>query len=101
MREYELRKGLIPDIERITLECFENAKREGSKIVVSFGALKKLTIELGKNKLYVETEMDKSVDPKTADETIKMYNKFLELATGYSAKERVLRLQKRAKEGKL
>ncbi|MEW6070666.1 MAG: DUF5611 family protein [Candidatus Thermoplasmatota archaeon] len=101
MREYELRKGLTPDLEKILLECFGNAEREGSKIVATFGALKKLTAQIEKNKLYVETEMDKNVDTKVAEETIKRYNKFLELATGYSAKERAKKLQKLAKEGKL
>lgn len=101
MREYELKKNHLPDLEKILLECFGNSQREGSKIVTSFGALKKLTACVEKNILYVDTEMDKGVDSDTAEHTVKKYNEFLERATGYTAKQRIAVLRKKALKGKL
>jgi hypothetical protein len=45
--------------------------------------------------------MDPTVNDDVALQTIRAYNTFLERATGYSAKERGKRAQKKAKDGKL
>ena len=82
-------------------EIFGNVDKKEDRYVSSFGALKELRAwQGGKNLLCVETEMDPSVDNETAQRTIKAYNTFLERATGYTAKERGKRAQKKAKQGK-
>jgi hypothetical protein len=45
--------------------------------------------------------MDPTVPDDVAGSTIKAFNTFLERVTGYTAKERGKRAQKKAKEGKL
>jgi len=81
---------------------FGNASERDGKIVSSFGALKELTAwASAKNVLSIDTKMDTSVENQVAQDTIKAFNTFLEKATGFSAKERAKRAQKKAKEGKL
>ena len=106
MSEYEVRRGhqenISPDRLKIHMQdVFGNVDQKGDKLVASFGALKELRAwQGGKNVLCVETEMDPSVDDDVAQKTIKAYNTFLEKATGYNAKERGKRAQKKAKQGK-
>lgn len=101
MREYELKKNRSPDLEKIMTECFGKAQKEANKITSSFGALTQISCQLTKGKLRVETQSDKNVSNEVAAQTIKAYNKFLELAIGYTAKERAARLRKKAQKGKL
>lgn len=61
----------------------------------SFGAFKKITTHLDDKMLFVETEMKKT-DDETSSKTINAYNRFLELVTGHTAKERM----KKARAGK-
>ncbi|MBC7084894.1 MAG: DUF5611 family protein [Methanomethylovorans sp.] len=99
MQEYSLKRGYKLDLERIH-ECLANnfpteIKKEGDKLVVSYGIFKKLTVWIQNKKMAVETESDISVahDDMILD-TNKRYRDFLYQATGYTAKERV----KKAKE---
>jgi len=83
-------------------DIFGNASERDGKIVSSFGALKELTAwASAKNVISIDTKMDPSVGDQVAQDTIKAFNTFLERATGFSAKERTKRAQKKAKEGKL
>jgi len=107
MQEYEVRKGHQDNIQPDKLKTHMQAvfgaveERDG-KLVSSFGALKEIKAwAAGKNVLGVETVMNKDVANDVAQNTIKAYNTFLEAATGYTAKERGKRAQKKAKEGKL
>lgn len=107
MNEYEVRKGHQENIQLERLkehmqQVFGNAQERDGKLVSSFGALKELVAwPSGKNLLAVETKMDPKVGDDVAQNTIKAYNAFLERTTGYTAKERSKRAQKKAKEGKL
>jgi hypothetical protein len=56
---------------------------------------------LGRDKLEVHTEADRGATPEVAAETIRRWNTFLQAATGFTAKERSKRLQKKAKDGGL
>jgi hypothetical protein len=106
MNEYEVRRGHQENIAPGKLkehmqEIFGNAEQKGEKTVSSFGALKELRAwQGGKNVLCVDTEMDTGVPDDVAAKTIRAFNTFLERATGYTAKERGKRAQKKAKEGK-
>lgn len=99
MQEYSLKRGNKPDLERIH-ECLAESfpaeiKKNGDKLVISYGVFKALTVWIQNKKLAVETESDIMV---TNDEVIldtnKRYRDFLYNATGYTAKERL----KKAKE---
>lgn len=107
MQEYEVRRGHQENVELAKLrshmqEIFGNAEEKDGKMVSSFGALKEIAAWSGKkNVLMVDTKMDPTVADEVAGQTIKAYNTFLERATGFTAKERGKRAQKKAKEGKL
>jgi len=94
MNEYDIKRGHFEKIEGGKLEvlmkdAFGSVKKKDDKLTSSFGALEKITVWLdGKKKLCVDTKMNTKVDDKTATETIRQYNFFLEKATGFSAKER-------------
>ncbi|UCE80536.1 MAG: DUF5611 family protein [Methanobacteriota archaeon] len=106
MSEYEVRRGHQENISPEKLKAhmkdvFGDVDKRDDKLVSSFGALKELRAwQGGRNMLCVETDMDPSVDDEVAQKTIKAYNTFLERATGYTAKERGKRAQKKAKKGK-
>lgn len=107
MQEYEVRRGHQENIEPARLkahmqEIFGNVEEKDGKLVSSFGALKEIAAWSGKkNFVTVDTKMDPAVADDVAGQTIKAYNTFLERATGYTAKERGKRAQKKAKDGKL
>jgi hypothetical protein len=107
MQDYEVRRGHQTELEGGKLklmmqEAFGNVAEEGAFLVSNYGALARLSVGWdGKYSLKVETVMDPKVAPDVAQSTIKAYYAFLERATGFNAKERSKRLQKKAKEGKL
>lgn len=100
MNGYDIKRGHWEKIEgskleHLMTEAFGDVKKKGDKLSTSFGALKNITVWTeGKKILNVETTMDTKVDDKTATETIRQYNFFLEKATGFTAKDR----RKRAKK---
>jgi hypothetical protein len=107
MQEYEVRRGHQENIEPSKLrqhmqDIFGKVEEKEGKLVSTFGALKEIAAWPGKkNILFVDTKMDPTVHDDVALQTIRAYNTFLERATGYSAKERGKRAQKKAKDGKL
>lgn len=106
MRAYELRRGHGKNLEgdklrAIAAEAFGSASVEGGKVAASFGAIESLTVWTDGKQLFVEMTMKAGVPDDVATDTISRSNRFLEAATGYSAKERSKRAQKAAKEGKL
>lgn len=102
MRAYEARRGvgetlLGGGLRQLAAEIFGSSSQEGDRVVVSFGALRTLRAWTDGKTVWVETEMDSSVDTTIASDTIRRYNAFLERATGYTAKQRGKREQQRAK----
>ncbi|MCK5024169.1 MAG: DUF5611 family protein [Thermoplasmata archaeon] len=101
MNDYEIKKGHYEKIEgekleTLMIELFENARKDNEKLHSSFGALETITVWLDDKKtLCVETKMNTRVDDKTATETIRAYNQFLERATGFNTKERKKRANKK------
>jgi hypothetical protein len=89
MRTYTIKKSQKLDsekLETILKNIFGEYKKSGDKYIVSYKALSKIEIVLKDNNLLVETENNNNKD--SYEETIKKYYQFLELATGYTAKER-------------
>ena len=104
MRAYELRRGwgknLAGDsLRAIAAETFGSAKTEDGKVVTSFGAATRLSAWTDGKSLFVDTEMNPKVPDDVARKTITAFNRFLEAATGYNAKERAKRAQQSAKAG--
>jgi hypothetical protein len=100
MNEYDIKRGHSEKIEGDKLEMlmkdlFGTVGKEGEKLVSSFGAMEKIAVWAnGKKSISVETRMNTKVDDKTASDTIRIYNQFLERATGFTAKERRKRAAK-------
>ncbi len=106
MQEYEVRRGHQENVQPEKLKehmqrFFGSVQEREGKLVASFGALKEISVWPSGKNLNVDTQMDKNVTDDVAQDTIKAYNSFLEAATGYTAKERGRRAQKKAKDGKL
>lgn len=102
MRTYELKRGHLKNIEgeklfELVKESFGDANAEEEKISASFGALTKIVVWTEGKLLVIDTDMNKNVDNETARQTISAFNKFLEKATGFTAKERAKKAQKAAK----
>ncbi len=101
MNEYDIKRGHLEKVDGDRLETlmkdiFGSVKKKDGKLISSFGALEHISADIqGKKTLIVETKMNTDVDDKTATETIRMYNQFLELATGFTAKERRKRTSKK------
>lgn len=100
MNEYDIKRGHFDKIEGDKLETlmkdsFGNVSKKGDKLISNFGAMEAITVWCsGKKSICVETKMNTKVDDKTASDTIRMYNQFLERATGFTAKERRKRTSK-------
>jgi hypothetical protein len=104
MRDYPVKrknKKILKEgsLKELMEKYFENVSESGEYISASYGAMKSIKAKFDGNALWVETETDPSVSDDVALDTVKVYNKFLEEATGYTAKERKKLLNKLAKEG--
>jgi len=104
MRVYEIKRGHYKNVEGEKLPqlmgtLFGTVTKDGEWYVASFGALKfvKCRIE-GKDKFWIDSETDRSADLGIAQQTMGMWNDFLEAATGYDAKQRSKRAQEAAKK---
>ena len=98
MREYPIKRTVLKstrdNLEEIIKEHFGNAELRDGWYISSYGAFKAIKVRLDGNRLLVETESSPDVDDRTAMDSIKVYNRFLEKATGYTAKERKKMLSK-------
>ncbi|HXZ23389.1 MAG TPA: DUF5611 family protein [Methanomassiliicoccales archaeon] len=105
--EYDIRKGQYANLEgdglkNLMVSSFGAVKEENGVLVASFGAIAKIQAKvLDKNRIEIVADMDKGAAPDVQANTIKVWNQFLESATGFTSKERSKRLQKKAKDGKL
>ena len=101
MNEYDIKRGHYDKIEgdgleTLMKELFGDVKKKNEKLSSSFGALEKITVWMdGKKTICIDTKMTTNVDDKTATETIRAYNQFLERATGLNTKERKKRANKK------
>ena len=100
MNEYDIKRGHYEKIEggklnELVREIFGSVDERDGKLHSSFGAIEELVVwPKDKKTLCVETRMNTKVDDRTAMETIRVYNRFLERATGFTAKERRKRASK-------
>ena len=80
-------------------ETLGSSEERDGKVSASFGACTRLTAWTDGKSLFVETEMNPGVPDDVAQKTISAFNRFLEAATGYNAKERAKKAQQSAKAG--
>ncbi len=105
--EFDIKKGHGASLEGDGLKdlmksIFGNVKEENGALVTSFGATTRFEVKLvSKSVLSVVSTSDKNASTDAMMESNRKYNEFMEKATGFNAKERSKRLQKKAKEGKL
>jgi hypothetical protein len=78
---------------------FDEASADGSAVTARWGAIDRLRVSADGKELAVDLTMNPKVENAVASETIARYNRFLEEATGYTAKERAKRLRKSATSG--
>ncbi|MFA5862412.1 MAG: DUF5611 family protein [Candidatus Thermoplasmatota archaeon] len=105
MRDYELRRGHWKNIEgdkllHLMQDVWGETKKVGNGFQVdNYAGITKLYCEvIGKTHLHVDTVMNPKVSNDDAQKTLRSYNDFLELATGYNAKERGKRAQAESKK---
>lgn len=67
---------------------------EGGKLIVSYGALKRVEASIVDKKLCVDTTPNPNVSDEEILETNKRFRNFLDNATGYTAKQRVSKAKK-------
>ncbi|WP_457549162.1 DUF5611 family protein [Archaeoglobus sp.] len=97
MREYRFKRGYKPiedRLEELIKKHFGEFEKDGNVYVVRYGAMEELRLWIENKKLYVETKTNPNVSDDVAIRTIKVYNKFLEELTGYTAKERAKMMKK-------
>ena len=94
------RKELTPSGLRSKIEeVFGTSPNEvGDALVVSYLAIKEMKVRTDGKSLLIETVMEPKVPTEQQMATIKAYNRFLEVATGFTSKERAKRLQAEAKK---
>jgi hypothetical protein len=102
MQEFDIKRGHFKNIEGkklkdLVVDIFGGAEEKEERIKTSYGALQKLVVWTDGKVLYVDTEMQTGVDDATALKTIKNYNTFMEMATGFNSKQRRDRSQKKVK----
>jgi len=67
---------------------------EDGKLIVSYGALKRVEASIADKKLCVDTTPNPNVPDEEILETNRRFRKFLDDATGYTAKQRVSKAKK-------
>jgi hypothetical protein len=83
-------------LERIVRTHFDSAEVDRDAVSTAYGAIARLVVRASGRELGVDVMMNPKVPEGVARETIARYNRFLEEATGYTAKERARRLRKSA-----
>ena len=106
--DYDIKKGWYKNIEgdllaQMMQEVFGNVTAEGDTLVSTYGVLERIEVKvLAKDKMEIVTvnKPGTATDDEILDSKRKL-NAFAEKATGFDAKARMKRAQKKAKEGKL
>lgn len=106
--DYDIKRGWYKNIEgdllaKMMEDVFGNVTPEGELLVSSYGVLARIEVRvLAKDKMEIVTV---NRDGPSGDDEIldskRRLNLFAEKATGFDAKTRMKRAQKKAKEGKL
>ena len=106
--DYDIKKGWFKNIEgdllaQLMEEVFGNVTSEGETLVSSYGVMDRIEVQvLAKDKMTIVTvNKDGPVSDDDILDSKRRLIVFAEKATGFDAKARMKRAQKKAKEGKL
>ncbi len=101
MRDYPIKRGHFKNIEgeqfpQLLKDYFGDFSEKDGNFEASFGTLTRISISFqGKTRLMVETEAKKEgSDEEEMMNTHRVYNSFLQKATGFNAKERMKKMKK-------
>ena len=106
MEKLDIKRGNYANVEGDKLkdmmtEIFGNCKEDDGWLVSEYGAMKPIKIKvMSKAEMALEINTVPIPDDQVLD-TMKKRNAFLEMATGFTAKQRLKRLKDKAKKGKL
>lgn len=93
IQEYKFKRGFKPEMDRIRKVLQDSFQvpvtEEDGKFIISYGALQRVETSIVDKKLYVDTTPNKNVSDEEILETNKRFRKFLDGATGYTAKQRI------------
>jgi hypothetical protein len=97
IQEYAFKRGFKKDAKQRVVEALETCfdveiVEHDEEYCLSYGALKKLTIQVG-DTLRVDTESDTNVPEAMVIDTNARFRCFLEKATGYTSKQRAKKAQ--------
>lgn len=104
MQSFEVKRGHGKSLEdgglkSLMEEEFGEITEEGNNLTASFKALKAINVEfVSITEILVGTEMDPSASLEDATEAHQAYNRFMEAATNFNAKQRVDRAKAKAKK---
>jgi hypothetical protein len=96
MGKYKVKRGYKADLDKAMREAFKSYETRGGRYFAKYGALEIEAYLVGKE-LEAKVLSHRVNDNEILSKSIKAYNKFLEEATGYTAKERRKKLMKEAK----
>ena len=104
MSSFEIKRGHGKTLEdgglkSLMTEEFGEIKEENNHFTASFKAFKQINVEfVSITEIRVKTEMDPDASLEDATETHQAYNRFMEAATSFNAKQRVDRAKAKAKK---
>ena len=104
MQSFEVKRGHGKSLEdgglkSLMEEEFGEITEEGNNLTASFKALKAINVEfVSITEILVGTEMDPSASLEDATDAHQAYNRFMESATNFNAKQRVDRAKAKAKK---
>lgn len=110
MTEFDIKRGFYAKIEGAKLgelmeSVFGNVTDKDGSFISHYGAMAEIEAKvLSKTQMALRTENIKDVKSLSDEDILdskRTLNKFLEEATGFTAKQRMDRAKKKAKEGKL
>ncbi len=98
INSYPIKRGHKLDDDRIRELLGEwfpgDVKVEDGKFVIGYKSLKRMEVWMDGKSLCVTTESDMDVDTGDARDTNTRFRRFLDSATGFTAKQRVKRMKK-------
>ena len=111
MTDFDIKKGWFKNIEGDGLrsmmeQVFGNVREEDGAFVSSYGIMERIEARVVSKTVLDIVTVNKDVDPSTVPDDVMLdskrkLNEFAEKATGFDAKARMKRAQKKAKEGTL
>ncbi|MDG6257378.1 MAG: DUF5611 family protein [Methanomicrobiaceae archaeon] len=103
MQEYPIKRGFtkgfeVRMVEGLATYFTTQPEKSGDRYHISYGALRRLEVSTGEKgkTLVVDTESDRSIEEdEVILDTNRRFRDYLQYVTGYNAKERAKKMQKK------